>query len=158
MTQCRHEPQVLRAAADDSWTGALRQHLLECEDCAAAASVEAWMTEMARVEPRQHALPDPSVVWLKAQLLRQMAAADRASRPITIFQLVAYAVVAGGWAALVTWKWSALVEWVGSWTPMHLVVTASGHSTPPSPAFFVGMLLLSTMTAVLALHTILAED
>ncbi|MCU1245038.1 MAG: hypothetical protein JWN02_948 [Acidobacteria bacterium] len=44
-----------------------------------------------------------------------------------------------------------------SWTPMRLVVTASGQGTPSSPAFFVGMLLLSTMTAVLALHTILAE-
>jgi len=158
MSECRHEPQVLRAAADDRWTETLRQHLRECEDCSAAAAVEQWMREMARVEPRQHPLPDPSVVWLKAQLLRQMAAADRAARPITIFQMVAYAVVAIGWAAILNWKWDALVAWFRSLSPQQLFVTASDSAGAPSSHFFAWMLLLTTMTVVLALHTILAEE
>src|SRR5688500_18922992 len=106
--RCRHETHVQRAAAENQWSDALRGHVKECEDCAAAAAVAPFMYRFSRTNERQHRLPDASVVWLKAQLMRGSAIADRASRPLNIIQMVAYIVVAGGWAALVTWKWTEL--------------------------------------------------
>lgn len=154
---CAHEANVLRAAEEDRWTEALRSHLAECDDCAAAASVAPWIDRFARISDREHILPDPSIVWLKAQLLRGTADAARVSRPMTVVHWVAYFVVAGGWAALLTWKWAAVQAWVNSLTPSGLVSNAA-RTESLSLSFFGILLVLASMTVVLALHTILAED
>ncbi len=157
MTTCAYEANVLRAAKEDRWTDALRSHLAECDDCVAAVAVAPWMNGFARMSDREHILPDPSVVWLKAKLLKGGADMARASRPITIIQLVAYMVVAGGWAAVLTWKWQAVDAWVHSLTPSGLVSNAA-RTESLSLSFFAILLVLASTTVMLALHTILAED
>lgn len=154
---CRCEADVLRAARDDRWTDALRRHLTECDDCVATASVAPWMSRFARISDREHILPDPQLVWLKAQLLQTSADVARASRPLNFLQLVSYLVVAGGWAALLTWKWEAVERWVSGLTPTGMVQNmATGQSL--SMSFFALLIALATMTVTLALHTILAEE
>lgn len=156
---CRLERDVMRAAVDDRWTDALRRHVETCEECAAAAAVAPWMHGLARVDERVHVLPDPAVVWLKAQLLRGTAVAERATRPLAISQMMAYFAVAAGWAALLTWKWSALHEWLISVTPSALVANASGtQSASLSLSLLAIVLVLSSVTVALAMHTILAEE
>lgn len=156
---CRFESDVLRAATEDRWTESLRRHLTECDDCVAAAAAAPWMSRFARVSDREHVLPDPSIVWLKAQLLRGTADVARVSRPLTIAQLVAYFVVASGWAAVMTWKWEAVEAWLRSFTPTGLVSTAAAARTESlSLSFFAIVLVLASTTVMLALHTILAED
>ena len=154
---CAHEPNVLHAAAEDRWTESLRGHVAECADCAAAAAAAPWMSRFARISDREHILPDPSIVWLKAQLLRGTADVARVSRPITIAQLFAYFFVAGGWAAVLTWKWNAVQAWIGSFTPSGIVHSAAGQQSL-SLSFFALVFVLASMTVMLALHTILAED
>jgi hypothetical protein len=154
---CRFESDVLRAASEDRWTESLRRHLTECDDCVAAAATAPWMSRFARVSDREHVLPDPSIVWLKAQLLRGTADAARVSRPMTIVQLFAYFVVASGWAAVLTWKWEAVAAWVRSFTPTGLVANAA-RAESLSISFFAIVLVLASMTVMLAMHTILAED
>lgn len=154
---CRYEHDVLRAARDERWPEGLRQHLLECDDCVAAASVAPWMTRFARMGDREHPLPDPAVVFLKARLLQGTADAARVSRPITVIQMVAYLVVAGGWAALLTWKWDAVAAWLRGFTPTGLVQNAAGGGSL-SMSFFALVLVLASMTVTLALHTIMAEE
>ena len=85
--------------------------------------IDAWMKQLAATDhtPR---LPDPNSLWVKAKLLQSTAAMERASRPLTRFQIAAYLIVAGGWAALVTWKWSALQAWINSFTPAHIIMGA----------------------------------
>lgn len=154
---CRFEADVLRAAQDDRWRDALRRHLAECDDCIAAASVAPWMTRFARISDREHILPDPQIVWLKAQLLQSSAEVARVSRPMNVLQLIAYLVVAGGWAALLTWKWDAVQKWVNGLTPTGMVENmATGQSL--SMSFFALLIVLATMTVTLAMHTILAEE
>jgi len=154
---CRFESAVLRAASEDRWTESLRQHLTECDDCIAAAAAAPWMSRFARVSDREHVLPDPSIVWLKAQLLRGTADVARASRPMTIVQLFAYFIVASGWAAVLTWKWAAVEAWVRSFTPTGLVTNAA-RAQSLSLSFFAIVFVLASTTVMLALHTILAED
>ncbi len=154
---CRHEPQVRRAVIEERWTDALRAHVKACPDCAAAAATAPFMNRFARLDERQHKLPDPSVVWLKAQLLRGTIIAERAARPLNVLQIIAYAVVAGGWAAVLTWKWNDLQRWLLGFTPMQ-IVSGVTHATPLSITFLLTVVILATMTVMLALHTILAED
>ena len=151
---CRHEPQVRRAAAENQWTDMLRQHIATCAECAAAAAAAPFMTRLSRLDERQRKLPDPGVVWLKAQLLRSSAVADRAARPLNIVQMLAYGIVAAGWAAVLTWKWSDLQRWLLGFTPTHMVQGMSSLSV----TFLLTVVVLATMTVMLGLHTILAED
>ena len=158
MSACRYEHEVTRAAREDRWTDALRAHVAECEDCRAALDVAPWMDRFAATDEREHILPDPAVVWLKAQLLRGTAVADRIVRPMTRFQALAYLIVAACWAALVTWKFPTLLGFVDS-EPSSLVhrfaATSAGALTTQ---LFVFVLVLTTITAALALYTILAEE
>jgi hypothetical protein len=155
---CRFESEVLRAAEHDRWSDALREHLTECDDCVAAVSVAPWMDRFAKISDREHILPDPSVVWLKAKLLQGSVEASRVSRPLDIAQMLAYFVVAGGWAALVTWRWDALMTWGNNLTPSGIVATAASRAPSLSLSFFAAVIMLASITVMLALHTILAEE
>lgn len=153
---CPFEPHVLSAAQEDRWTDALRAHLGECDDCVATASVAPWMERFSKISDREHILPDPSVVWLKAKLLQGTVDAGRAARPLDLVQMVAYIVVAGGWAGLLTWRWHAVEAWLRSFTPTAIVTASRGGSL--SMSFFALVFVLASMTVMLALHTILAEE
>ena len=148
---CRFERDVIA----DRWTAELREHVLSCEECAAAASVAPWLQRFASLSDREHILPHPSIVWLKAQMMRSTAEVARASRPMNVIQMIAYLVVAGGWATLLTWKWPAIERLLRSFTASAL---ASGDSPLASLPTFAALLLLGTVTVTLALHTILAEE
>lgn len=154
---CRFEADVLRAAEEDRWSDALREHLGTCEDCMAAASVAPWLDRFRRMSDRQHILPDPSIVWLKAKLLQGTIDIARISRPMTALQLIAYGIVAAGWAALLTTKWTAIQAWLRGFTPTDLVVSAARAETL-SMSFLAIVFVLASTTVMLALHTILAEE
>ena len=156
---CRYEPEILRAAEEDRWTDSLRRHLTECDECVATAAVAPWMDRFAHISDREHILPDPSVVWLKAKLLQGTVDLGRASRPLDFVQMLAYITVAGGWAGLLTWRWGSVQAWMRSFTPSGLVTTAATHATGSlSMSFFAMVFVLASMTVMLALHTILAEE
>jgi hypothetical protein len=124
------------------------------------AAVDPWMQKFAKTPDRQHALPDPAVVWLKAQLLRNTMAAERVSRPMNAIQIAAYVVVGIAWAALLTWKWEAMQTWFLSLNPSQWLsgTVATSGATSLSFGFFITVLMLASATVVLALHTVLAED
>ncbi len=154
---CRHEPHVRRAAAEDSWSTMLREHVETCDDCRAAAAIAPFMTRLARLDERPRALPPASVIWLKAQLMKGSAAIDRVSRPINIMQLVGYLSVAAGWAAMLMWKWSDLQRLVLSFAPSNVAEgIATGSSV--SLTLVAAIVVLGSITFMLALHTILAEE
>ena len=162
MNGCRLEPDVVRAAASGEWTSSLRRHVENCADCAAAAEVGPWMEEFARLDDREHILPDPAVLWLKAKLMQSNATIQRASLPMTRLQIAAYLAVAACWASLLTWKWSAVQAWVNSITPSHVIMASAAANAEAavslSVSFFAAIVALSSATVFLAMHTILAED
>lgn len=153
---CRFERDVISGPMTD----ALRAHMAGCPDCSAAAAVSPWMQRFAGFSDREHILPNPAVLWLKAQLLRGNADVARLSRPMTAVQLLSYAVIAAGWAALLTWKWDVIQVWLRGMTPTGLVANASSSSAAASLSFsfFAMIFMLGSATIMLALHTILAEE
>jgi hypothetical protein len=160
MNACAYESNVIEAAESGRWSESLRGHVASCESCEAAVSVATWMADFSRQDDREHILPDPTVVWLKAQLLRQHATVDLVSRPMHLLQIAAYVIVAGGWAALLTWKWNAVEEWMLTLSPRHFVsgVAISTGTSSLSLTFFAVVIMLLSVTVMLALHTILAEE
>jgi hypothetical protein len=160
MNGCPMERDVIRAAANDAWPEALRAHVSTCEDCTAAAEVATWMQGFAADDVREHPLPDPSVLWLKAQLLRSSATVERASRPITNLQVGAYVVLAAGWALLLRFKWSALQAWLHGFTPAALVTKAAGATATASisTTMILTLIVLASLSVMVALHQILAEE
>jgi len=157
---CPFEPNVLQAAESGAWSEALRAHTRSCEDCAAAAEVASWMNDFAKRDDREHILPDPAVLWLKAKLLQGSAAVERAALPMTRTLIAAYLVIAAGWATLLTWKWSALQAWLTALNPGRLAAGATGtaSSATLSMTVLVTLVLLASATVMLAFHTILAEE
>lgn len=121
--------------------------------------IDAWMKDFAVIEHSPH-LPEANSIWVKAKLLQSTAAAERAARPITRVQIAAYLVVAGSWAALVTWKWNALAAWINGFTPTHIILGAAGAETARSLSltFVMALIVLASVTVILAFHTILAEE
>ena len=157
---CPFEPNVIDAAASGQWSESLRAHLASCADCAAAAEVAPWMVSFAKQDDREHILPDPAVLWLKAKLLQSNAAVERAALPITRSLIAAYLIIAAGWAALLTWKWGALVAWINVLNPGRIAADAAGASgsTTLSMTVLVGLVLLASATVMVAFHAILAEE
>ena len=153
MSECRFERDVIAGR----WTDSLRAHVAQCADCEATMLVAPHMKELAAVDMREHPLPDPQVVWLKAQLLRNSIAAERISRPLKIFQAISYAVVAAAWTTVLAWKWTAIQALLHSFSPERFVQNA-GQAASLSMTFFGMVFVLSSITIGLALHTILAED
>ena len=121
--------------------------------------IDSWMKDFAAVDNGRK-LPDANSIWVKAKLMQTAAAMERAARPVTRMQIAAYLIVASGWAALVTWKWSALAGWVNSFTPAHIIMGAAGADTARSLSltFVMALIMLASVTVVLAFHTILAEE
>ncbi len=160
MNGCPMERDVIRAAANDAWPVALQSHITTCEECAAAAAISGWMHDFAETDLRDRPLPDPSVLWLKAHLLRSSAAVERASRPITNLQIGAYLLLATGWAALLTTKWAAIHSWMHAFTPSAFVSKAAGASMSASVSLslILTVIVLASLTVMVALHTILAEE
>jgi hypothetical protein len=158
---CRFEAEVLRAAEENRWTDQLRHHVADCDDCNAAAMVAPWVDQFAKLDDREHILPDPALVYLKARLLSGAVDVSRVSRPMNILQLVSYTVIAAGWAALMTWKWGAIQLWLRGMTPSGIVGGAAGTEasiTSLSLSFFALVFMLGSATVMLALHTILNEE
>ncbi|HEY6140563.1 MAG TPA: hypothetical protein VI670_22640 [Thermoanaerobaculia bacterium] len=157
---CPFEPNVIDAATSGQWSESLRTHVKSCADCGAAAEVAPWMIDFAKRDDREHILPDPSVLWLKARLLQSSAAVERASLPITRVQIAGYLIIAAGWAALLTWKWNALMAWLDALNPGRI---ATGSAAPAGAAtlsmtVLVSLVLLASATVMVAFHAILAEE
>jgi hypothetical protein len=124
------------------------------------AEVDAWMQQFAKIDDRRRPLPDAGTLWVKAKLMQSTAAMERASQPITRVQIAAYIVVAGSWAALLTWKWNALSAWFNSFRPARILLSGSGGHVASSLSltFFMMLVALASVTVMLAFHTILAEE
>ena len=122
--------------------------------------VDVWMKQFAAIDDRSPRLPDANSLWVKAMLMQSTAAMERAARPLTQFQIAAYLIVAGGWAALVMWKWTALSAWINSFTPTRIILGAAGAQTAASLSmtFVMALIALASVTVMLAFHTILAEE
>ena len=125
---CPNEADVLRAARADEWSESLRAHAAECARCRDLVQVTTFMNKLGAAEDKQAPLPDPELVWLKAQVLARQARKERALKPLVVAEALGQAAAALGVGAFLTWKWPLVMalatdfgrhdwglEWLSTW-------------------------------------------
>ena len=104
---CTHEDAVTAAARSGEWTPELQAHRDGCMTCAELTLVVAAMAADAEellnlAEP----LPDPGVIWFRAQLAEREKNFRRATRAIVWVQRATIAVVAAVGLAFAPGLWT----------------------------------------------------
>jgi len=108
---CLQESDVARAVRTGEWSEALQAHLRDCATCRSVREAASWMQALApaAAAPAQGRddLPDPQILWLRAQFSERQAAAERAQK---MAQWVEVACVAAVCACLGIWLASSWNE------------------------------------------------
>jgi hypothetical protein len=90
---CPHEAAVVEAARTRVWSDGLRAHVSKCADCSDTARLTAWIGDAATRLGRGQPAPEPTYIWLRAQLERRAREASTLSSfrlgAITILGLAA---------------------------------------------------------------------
>ena len=144
---------MVRAGQDDP---ALRDHLARCESCRQDAEVAAWMIAFAELPVEPVRLPDPGMLWWKAQLLQRWDAQRRAAEPIDKGQQAQVGIGAAACAVLLYWLWPDLQAWMGRLAYADLATMAPSSSAGFMTLVAVGG-LLATATALVAIRGIFAD-
>ena len=81
---CHQENAVLRSARTGQWNEPLKAHVAGCAHCREIADTTRWMLSMAELpefaREGSAALPEPGLLWWKAQLAQKQRASERARR------------------------------------------------------------------------------
>jgi len=143
---CEHEQELLAALAAAEVPDELRQHAASCAECSEVLLVATFLRREAAATA-QAALPDPAYLWWRALRDRRSAAAERATRLITIVQRAAIFSAALLLVPLVRWGWPHIAHWLGA---LHLRALAPElPASAGNPFLVVG--ISATLLAVLAL-------
>lgn len=126
------------------------------------AATGAWMREMADTSidaPRQ--LPDPAVVWWKAQLLRRWESERRAVAPIERMHWVELAAGVASLGVFLVWQWSGLVNLLARLSPAKLAALSSSSASAAGPSMLilvVGVTVALGATIFASLHRMITHD
>jgi hypothetical protein len=142
---CAQQPDVLSAlAAGREGAALMAAHLAACPSCREQADAISWMRHMAAAPEPSHPLPDPGVIWWKAQLLRRWQAERVASAPI---ERMHWVELVAGFASLVVflvWQWRALSTLVARAIPAGL--SAMSTAAPLRNPLVLVLILCGTAT------------
>lgn len=130
------------------------------------AATDAWMRELADTSvdaPRP--LPDPGVVWWKAQLLRRWESERRAVAPIDRMHWVEIATGVASLGVFLVWQWSGLVNLLSRLSTSALTTLSSSSASPASASaapstliFVIAVSLALGATIFASLHRMLTRD
>jgi hypothetical protein len=142
--QCERRAAILSAVRSGVWGDELREHAASCSSCAEAAFVaHHLLCEAERLE--ELPMPDPRLVWRRAQIESRLDASRKATRLITIMQVVS--VVCGGGAALALLGWL----WPGIRFAASTFVDAGAAFAQPAAGAQPAMVLLASFTIIVIL-------
>ena len=111
--------------ATGEWPEALRTHAASCPVCRDVALVAAALGRDRRHLPADPPLASAGRIWWMAQLRARHAAAERATRPISVMTLVAIAVAAPVAAGAL----ASVLPFVGSWLAELRLAEFGGYAT-----------------------------
>lgn len=104
---CRFEEKIAAANRSGQWSDELLSHLSGCHVCEEVALVSRYLSESAAA-PASAALadlPDPTLIWSRAQLAARREAIERAMRPILWVRRFAFALAAVAFIAAIVSAW-----------------------------------------------------
>jgi predicted anti-sigma-YlaC factor YlaD len=136
---CTEQPDLLAAAADGRQLSAsLEAHLRKCPSCREQVDAIAFVRGLADTPDAPHQLPDPALIWWKAQLTRRWQAERAASAPIERMRWVELAAGLVSLAVFLVWQWQSLVNMASRAVPAGLEAAAAAPQAA-SPMFLLLM-------------------
>jgi hypothetical protein len=109
-TNCPQESAVIRAVRTGEWSESLEAHLHECAICGGVQEAALWMQALgpATAQEAQEGLPDPGILWLRAQLSERQAAAERAHKFLQWMEIACVAAACAGLGIWLLWSWDEI--------------------------------------------------
>lgn len=154
--RCALEDEILRAVASSGISETARQHMEECELCRYTVQAESWMHALSDSELLPTSLPDPTMIWLRSQLVEQDGALFHLRQSLTLLHTAGFGLVALAWTMLISWKWEALRLFINELHTAGAVVAALNAQLLSLP-LIVTLTLLTCATVAVTLHPALAE-
>ena len=168
-TSCSEESAIARAVRSGEWNEDLQAHLRQCATCRGVQQAAEWMQAIAPA-PQQMAqgqsdLPDPQILWLRAQLSERQAEGERAQQILQRIEVASAMVICAGLGVWLAWDWSeaggaigdglnwALFEaWPTLWTSLY----AYGPANTPI-LFSLALAVISLLAAAIAYPLVARE-
>lgn len=156
---CAFEEKIAAANRSGRWSDELLAHVAECRVCEEVALVSSYLCDSSISVPADATLPNPSLLWSKAQLAARREAIEKAMRPILWVRRFAFGAAGAAILVAIILAWphtsGFFSGFVDSWR---------AHSAPPSIA--PNSILLAVMAAFLlilvplifGLYTAWSED
>jgi hypothetical protein len=166
---CSEESAVARAIRRGEWNESLEAHVRSCGTCRSVRQAAEWMQALApesQLGAREQAnLPDPQVLWLRAQLSERQAAAERAHQILQWVEVVCAMVICAGLGIWLAWDWSEVGGTVGdglnwvlfeAWPALWNSLYAYGPAN--APILFSSALAAIALVAVAITYPLLARE
>lgn len=108
---CLRQEEVTKAIRSQQWPEAIAAHVADCEICQGVTQAARWMQAMASspfadaAAPAASSLPDPELVWWKAQLNERHSGMEQGRLLLEILQIGSTVVAPIGLAGWVAWNW-----------------------------------------------------
>lgn len=120
--ECPHEHLVHQAVQSGQWEESVTRHVDTCASCREVVQITRWMQTMADASEVRASLPDPSLLWLKAQFLEEQATREQAFRPLMLVGTAAL-----GWATAIpagalAWYWAEIQTLLHDHNPWSLAL------------------------------------
>jgi hypothetical protein len=156
VNECAFEMEIVHAARGRDLEDWMATHLASCPFCADAVAVDRMLHRISEHAAAEAAIPEPSLLWLKAQFLQRRVAGEEALRPLALLQRARLFGVAAGWGALLIFEWPAVSGLLSKDGSGMLSALVSGGGPSMTTIAIAGALLCAT--AVVAVQSVLAED
>jgi hypothetical protein len=161
MNDCEKEQAVYDALTRGKLDEALEEHVKVCSVCSDIVAVASFLqseARTARVEAQQ-TLPSPDLVWWKAQMIAKREAAERATRPIVIFEKVTYAAGTLGLVGFAAWHWNTIRNWLEPLRTALNQMSSLGEAPLLNPFLYMGAgFFVLILLVVFALYVVWAEQ
>jgi len=168
-TSCSEESAVARAIRNGEWNESLEAHVRGCGTCRSVREAAQWMQTLAPQlqlgAPEQTNLPDPQVLWLRAQISERQAAAERAHQSLQWVEIVCAMVICAGLGVWLVRDWSEVggavgngLDWVlfEAWPALWNSLYAYGPVN--APILFSSALAAIALVAVAIAYPLLARE
>lgn len=158
--RCAFEEKIAAANRSGRWNDELLAHVADCRVCEEVALVSGYLCESSVLADADAALPNPGLIWSKAQAAVHAAAMERALRPIVWARRFAIGVGAAAVAVAIVLAWSRIGEFFVGFLESWSNHSASAASVGQSSVMFISIaaFLLILVPVIFGLYTSWSED
>ncbi len=109
---CPHEKEIAQATRTGEWKPDLTLHRQQCPICVEVFQVAGSVQTLLTLPESTRPLPDPDLIWFRAQLMKLQSAEARILRPLLVADISASVTSVATVALLFTWHWPKIQQFL----------------------------------------------